>query len=279
MKGPTAVHRSSCGTTGVPARATRGCRENGGDEPATHALHRESYDMRSGYSKGAQGMRGSSHGFWSSSSCPRVLIDELATRHPGCVGSTARRYIQYRKRHAMRDSIDGCASHTVRKARPIVGNRLFCFRNVSRQPSAACASAPANRLHIEKATARYTREEHFRSDIGRAFRRRKPIRATRDLRRRSVIARFFCSTRAVGLHLARIRPAIAASVRSARVGDTRVKPKFMLGPRGLGLITTAMTGAAGYVPSNSVLRRCTTSRIGGAPNSRLYSRLNCDALS
>ncbi len=62
-------------------------------------------------------------------------------------------------------------------------------------------------------------------------------------------------------------------------GDTRVKPKFMRGPRGLGLVTTAMTGAAGYVPSNSVLRRCTTSRIGGAPNSRLYSRLNCDALS
>ena len=145
MKGPTAVHRSSCGKTGVPARATRGCRENGGDEPATHALHRESYDMRSGYSKDAQGMRGSSHGFWSSSSCPRVLIDELATRHPGCVGSTARRYIQYRKRHAMRDSIDGCASHTVRKARPIVGNRLFCFRNVSRQPSAACRTVCAAR--------------------------------------------------------------------------------------------------------------------------------------
>lgn len=66
---------------------------------------------------------------------------------------------------------------------------------------------------------------------------------------------------------------------SARLGDTRVKPKFVRDPRGLGLAATAMTGAAGYVPSNSVLRRCTTSRIGGAPNSRLYSRLNCDALS
>nr|WP_244137040.1 hypothetical protein [Burkholderia pyrrocinia] len=32
-------------------------------------------------------------------------------------------------------------------------------------------------------------------------------------------------------------------------------------------------------PSSSFFRRCTTSRIGGAPNSRLYSRLNCDALS
>lgn len=163
-------------------------------------------------------MRGSRHGFWSSSSCPRVLIDELATRHPCCIGSTARRCIQYRKRHAMRDSIDGCASHTVRKARPIVGNRLFCFRNVSRQPSAACASAPANRLHIEKATARYTCDEHFRSDIGRASRRRKPIRATGDLRGRSVIARSFCATRAVGLNLARIRPAIAASVHPRTCG-------------------------------------------------------------
>ncbi len=66
---------------------------------------------------------------------------------------------------------------------------------------------------------------------------------------------------------------------SARLGDTRVKPKFVRDPRGLGLAATAMTGAPGYVPSNSVLRRCTTSRIGGAPNSRLYSRLNCDALS
>ena len=66
---------------------------------------------------------------------------------------------------------------------------------------------------------------------------------------------------------------------SARVRDTRVKPKFVRDPRGGGLAATAMTGAAGYVPSNSVLRRCTTSRIGGAPNSRLYSRLNCDALS
>jgi hypothetical protein len=171
MKARTAVHRSSCGTTGVPARATRGCRENGGDDPATQALHRESYDTLRGYAKGAQGMRGSRHGFWSSSSCPRVLIDELATRHPCCIGSTARRYIQYRKRHAMRDSIDGCASHTVREARPIVGNRLFCFRNVSRQPSAACASAPAMRLHIEKTRARDARDEHFRSDIGRGYRR------------------------------------------------------------------------------------------------------------
>lgn len=32
-------------------------------------------------------------------------------------------------------------------------------------------------------------------------------------------------------------------------------------------------------PSSSFFRRCTTSRSGGAPNSRLYSRLNCDALS
>lgn len=32
-------------------------------------------------------------------------------------------------------------------------------------------------------------------------------------------------------------------------------------------------------PNNSFRLRCTTSRIGGAPNSRLYSRLNCDALS
>ncbi len=58
-----------------------------------------------------------------------------------------------------------------------------------------------------------------------------------------------------------------------------MKPKFVRDPRGLGLAATAMTGAAGYVPSNSVLRRWTTSRIGGAPNNRLYSRLNCDALS
>lgn len=36
---------------------------------------------------------------------------------------------------------------------------------------------------------------------------------------------------------------------------------------------------AGYVPSSSLLRKWPTSRIGGAPNSRLYSRLNCDALS
>lgn len=149
---------------------------------------------------------------------PECFIDEVATRHPCCVGSTARRCIQYRKRHAMRDSIDGCASHTVREARHIVGSRLFCFRNVSRQPSAACASAPANRLHIEKATARYTCDEHFRSDIGRASRRRKPIRATGDLRGRSVIARSFCATRAVGLNLARIRPAIAASVHPRTCG-------------------------------------------------------------
>lgn len=32
-------------------------------------------------------------------------------------------------------------------------------------------------------------------------------------------------------------------------------------------------------PSSSRRRKCATSRIGGAPNSRLYSRLNCDALS
>ncbi len=58
-----------------------------------------------------------------------------------------------------------------------------------------------------------------------------------------------------------------------------MKPKFVRDPQGLGLAATAIIDAAGYVPSNSVLRRCTTSRIGGAPNSRLYSRLNCDALS
>ncbi len=66
---------------------------------------------------------------------------------------------------------------------------------------------------------------------------------------------------------------------SAHLRDTRVKPKFVRDPQGLGLAATAIIDAAGYVPSNSVLRRCTTSRIGGAPNSRLYSRLNCDALS
>ncbi len=32
-------------------------------------------------------------------------------------------------------------------------------------------------------------------------------------------------------------------------------------------------------PNHSLRRNCTTSRNGGAPNRRLYSRLNCDALS
>ncbi|RQT25980.1 hypothetical protein DF037_19995 [Burkholderia contaminans] len=45
----------------------------------------------------------------------------------------------------------------------------------------------------------------------------------------------------------------------------------------------AIDGAPAFsdLPSaeRSFLRNCTTSRIGGAPNSRLYSRLNCDALS
>ncbi len=128
MKRSTAAGRSSCATTGAPARATRGSRETGSDEPARLALHRKSYYTLSDYPKGAQGMRESSCCFWSSSLFPRLLIDELAAPHLRCIWSTARRCVQYRKRHAMRDSTDGCASHAVREARTCRRESRFLFQ-------------------------------------------------------------------------------------------------------------------------------------------------------
>ncbi|MET3823050.1 hypothetical protein ACVK00_001847 [Burkholderia sp. PvR073] len=128
MKRGAVVGRSSCATTGSPARATRGSRETGSDEPARLALHRESYYTLSDYPKGAQGMRESSCCLWSSSLFPRLLIDELTAPHLRCIWSTARRCNPYRKRHAMRDSTDGCASHAVRCARICRRESHFLFQ-------------------------------------------------------------------------------------------------------------------------------------------------------
>lgn len=127
MKGSTAVGRSSCGTTGVPARATRGCRETG-NAPARLALHREPYSELSGYPTDAQGMRGTNDCFWSSSLFPRPLIDERIAPHLCRIRSTARRCVRCRKRHAMRDSADGCMTHTVRDARPYRLESHFLFQ-------------------------------------------------------------------------------------------------------------------------------------------------------
>lgn len=126
-KGSTAVGRLSCGTTGVPARATRGCRETG-NEPARLALHREPYSELSDYPTDAQGMRGKNDCFWSSSLFPRLLIDERVAPHLCRIRSTARRCVQCCKRHAMRDSTDGCMTRTVRDARPYRQESLFSFQ-------------------------------------------------------------------------------------------------------------------------------------------------------
>lgn len=145
MKGSTAVGRSSCGTTGVPARATRGCRETG-DEPARLALHRESYSELSDYPTDAQGMRGTNDCFWSSSLFPRLLIDERVAPHLCRIRSTARRCVQYRKRHAMRDSTDGCAAYRARNAAGIAKGRDFLFQECI----AATGAALRRSLNIGK---------------------------------------------------------------------------------------------------------------------------------
>ncbi|WP_155646873.1 hypothetical protein [Burkholderia territorii] len=49
-----------------------------GNAPATLALHREPYSDLPDYPTDAQGMRGTNDYFWSSSLCPRLLIDERA---------------------------------------------------------------------------------------------------------------------------------------------------------------------------------------------------------
>lgn len=127
MKGSTAVGRSSCGTTGVPARATRGCRETG-DEPARLALLREPYSELSDYPTDTQGMRRTNDCFWSSSLFPRLLIDERVAPHLCRIRSTARRCVPCRKRHAMRDSTDGCLTRTIRNARPFLRESHFLFQ-------------------------------------------------------------------------------------------------------------------------------------------------------
>lgn len=147
MKRGAVVGRSSCATTGSPARATRGSRETGSDEPARLALHRESYYTLSDYPKGAQGMRESSCCLWSSSLFPRLLIDELTAPHLRCIWSTARRCNPYRKRHAMRDSTDGCASHAVRCARICRRESHLLFQecieiSIQRGPRSVKVAAP-----------------------------------------------------------------------------------------------------------------------------------------
>lgn len=127
MKESTAVGRLSCGTTSVPARATRGCRDTGNDL-AKLALHREPYSELPDYPTVAQGMRGTNDCFWSSSLFPRLLIDERAAPHLCYIRSTVHRCVQYRKRHAMRDSTDGCATRTVRDARPYRRESRFLFQ-------------------------------------------------------------------------------------------------------------------------------------------------------
>ncbi len=127
MNGSTAVGRLSCATTGAPARATCGCREPG-HAPARLALHREPYSELPDYPTDAQGMRGTNDCFWSSSLFPRLLIDERAAPHLCRIRSTVRRCVGCRKRHAMRDSTDGCLTRTVRDARPYRREPHFLFQ-------------------------------------------------------------------------------------------------------------------------------------------------------
>ncbi|XHO60881.1 hypothetical protein BCC0191_004002 [Burkholderia ambifaria] len=139
MKRSTAAGRSSCATTGAPARATRGSRETGSDEPAKLALHRESYYTLSDYPKGAQGMRESSCCFWSSSLFPDCLL----TSWPPPIFDASGRPLAGASNIAsgMPCVIPPMVARRMPAATraPVAGNRVFCFRNVSRRLSAACA--------------------------------------------------------------------------------------------------------------------------------------------
>ncbi len=79
-------------------------------------------------------MRGKNDCFWSSSLFPRLLIDEHVAPHLCRIRSTARRYAQCCKRHAMRDSTDGCTTLTVRDAQPYRQESLFSFQECIATP-------------------------------------------------------------------------------------------------------------------------------------------------
>ncbi|VWC14822.1 hypothetical protein BTE28158_05512 [Burkholderia territorii] len=99
-----------------------------GNAPATLALHREPYSDLPDYPTDAQGMRGTNDYFWSSSLCPRLLIDERAAPHLCRIRSTVRRCVCCRKRHAMRDSTGRYMTCAVRDARRYRRESHFLFQ-------------------------------------------------------------------------------------------------------------------------------------------------------
>ena len=129
MKAGTAVGRLPGGATGVPARAPRGSRETGNEEPAKLALRRESFPHLSDYPSVAPTTRGLRCCLWSS--LPFSPTGFLARWPPHIliyIKSTARRCTQCRKQHAMRYATDRCAARTARRARPSRQERQFLFQ-------------------------------------------------------------------------------------------------------------------------------------------------------